>query len=61
MDYDLGKVLSLGEAKVMADALVKESCAKKVRVTPRTKHYIPSLCNLTGTINVLRIGGRFSF
>ena len=61
MDYDLGKVLSLGEAKVMADALAKESCAKKVRVTPRTKNCIPSLSNLARIINVLKNGSRISF
>ena len=38
--------------------LAMENCAKKVRVTPSIKNYILSLCNLTETINILRIGGR---
>ena len=45
----------------MANALAKESYAMKVQVTPRTKNGIPSSSNLIGIINVLKIGGRFSF
>ena len=35
--------------------LATENCAKKVRVTPRTKNCIPSLSNLIGIINVLKL------
>ena len=38
--------------------LAMENCAKKVRVTPRTKNGIPSLSNLTWAyivINVLKL------
>jgi len=41
--------------------LATKSHAKKVRVTPRIKNCIPSLSKLIETINILRIGGRFSF
>ena len=34
-------------SEVMADALAKENCAKKVRVTPRIKNGISSSSNLT--------------
>ena len=57
----LGKVLSLREAKSWPMPLATENCAKKVRVTPRTKNCIPSSSNLTKIINVLKISGRFSF
>ena len=40
----------------MADALATENYAKKVRVTPRIKSYIPSSSNLARNINVLKIG-----
>ena len=36
--------------------LAMENCAKKVRVAPRIKSCIPSSSNLTGIINVLKIG-----
>ena len=38
--------------------LVTENHAKKVQVTPRIKNCIPSLSNLIGIINVLKVGGR---
>ena len=48
-------MLSLGEAKVMTDALSNGSGAKKVRMTPRIKNCIPSSSNLTKIINVLKL------
>ena len=39
----------------MVDALEPENCAKKVQVTPRIKNSIPSSCNLTGIINILKL------
>ena len=42
-------------AKSWPMPLAMESCAKKVRVTPRTKNCIPSSSNLTGIINVLKL------
>ena len=48
-------MLSLRGAKSWPMPLAKENCAKKVRVTPRTKNCIPSSRNLTGIINVLKI------
>ena len=35
--------------------LATENCAKKVRVTLRTKNCIPSLSNLTEIINALKL------
>ena len=47
-------------SKVMTDALATENYAKKVRVTPRIKSYIPSSSNLARNINVLKIVEEFS-
>ena len=48
-------MLSLRGAKSWPMHLAMENCAKKVRVTPRTKNCIPSSSNLTGIINVLKL------
>ena len=48
-------MLSLRGAKSWPMSLAMENCAKKVRVTPRTKNCIPSSSNLTGIINVLKL------
>ena len=40
--------------------LATENYAKKVRVTPRIKSYIPSSSNLARNINVLKIVEEFS-
>jgi len=48
-------VLLLQGAKSWPMPLATENCAKKVRVTPRTKNCIPSSSNLTGIINVLKL------
>ena len=49
------------KALLKGEHMRKENYAKKGRVTPRIKNCIPSSSYLTGIINVLKIGGRFSF
>ena len=48
-------MLTLRGAKSWPMTLAIENCAKKVRVTPRTKNCIPSLSNLTKIINILKL------
>ena len=48
-------MLSLRGAKSWPMPLAMENCAKKVRVTPRTKNCILSSSNLTGIINILKL------
>ena len=55
------KCYHLEKQKSWPMALAMENCAKKVQVTPRTKNFIPSLSNLTGIVNVLKVGGRIFF
>ena len=61
IDYDLEKCYHLEKQRSWPMTLVTENCAKKVRVTPRTKNRIPSSSYLTGIINVLKIGRRIPF
>ena len=60
MDYDLEKCYHLEKQKSWPMLLAMESCAKKVRVTPRIKSGIPRSSNLVGNINVLKNGDRIS-
>ena len=60
-DYDLEKCYHLGKKKSLPMPLAKERLAKKIWTTPRTKNCISSSSNLTGIINVLKIGGRIFF
>ena len=55
IDYDLEKCYHLEKQKSWPMLLAMESCAKKVRVTPRTKNCIPSSSNLIRIINVLKL------
>ena len=59
--YDLEKYYHLEKQKSRPMPLAMENCAKKVQVTPRTKNCIPSLSNLTGIVNVLKVGSRIPF
>jgi hypothetical protein len=59
--YDLEKCYHLEKQKLRLMPLAMENCAKKVQVTLRAKNRIPSLSNLIGIINVLKIGKRISF
>ena len=61
IDYDLEKCYHLGKQKSWSMPLATEDYVKKVRVTPRTKNFIPNLSNLIGIINVLKIGSTVSF
>ena len=61
IDYDLEKCYHLEKQKSRPMPLAMENCAKKVRVTSRTKNHILNLSNLAENINVLKIGGRFTF
>ena len=61
IEYDLEKWYHLEKQKSLSMSLARESYAKKIRTTPRTKNCTPSSSNLTGIIHVLKIGGRISF
>ena len=61
IEYDLEKWYHLEKQKLLSMSLVRESYAKKIRTTPRTKNCTPSSSNLTRIIHVLKIGGRISF
>jgi len=61
IDYDLEKCYHLEKQKSWPMPLATENYAKKVRVTPRIKSYIPSSSNLARNINVLKIGRRIFF
>ena len=61
IDYDMENCYHLEKQKSWPMPLAMENCAKNVWVTPRTKNGIPSSSNLTGIINVLKIGSRISF
>ena len=53
--YDLEKGNHLEKQKSLPMPLAAENCAKKVRVTPKTKNCIPCSSHLTRIINVLKL------